>query len=32
MKVTYFNQTKEVPNGTRIIDLLEEENKKKYIA
>lgn len=32
MKVTYFNQTKEVPNGTRIIDLLEEENKKKYLC
>ena len=32
MKVTMFNQTKEVPQGTRLIDLLEENEKKKYIC
>lgn len=30
MKVTYFNETKEIKEGTRLIDLLNENDKKKY--
>ena len=30
MKVTYFNKTVEIKEGTRLIDLLDEDNKKKY--
>ncbi len=32
MKVTYFNKTVEIKEGTRLIDLLDEDNKKKYYA
>jgi uridine kinase len=32
MKVTFFNKTVEIKEGTRLIDLLDESNKKKYYA
>ncbi len=30
MKVTYFNKTVEVKEGTRLIELLDDNDKKKY--
>lgn len=32
MKVTFFNQTKDIEKGTRLIDLLDDSQKKQYYA